>query len=398
MTPEKHHETDFEYRYTEAGGVIVTGCGGGGGEVRVPPVLGGRTVRGIGPGAFRFNEDATGVLLPDTLTAIGEGAFFGCRRLARVFIPRSVVRIDGNPFAGCDALAGIAVDPANPRFRVTDGVLWDADPVDPRVVCYPGGKTDASYTLPAGTGYVGKQAFFGNCHLQRVALSDDVGAIQTEAFSQCAALREVVFPARLHRIGTMAFFRCPCLEEAILPDSLEELGIWAFAACGALSRVRLSKGLNRFSISAFRDCDRLRSLVVPEGVRELRIDDRAALPPGAGKAVWVPLSVERVENEDEWQGAGYTFHVPRSRLGLWSRRAFAGQDIRLRVKWDELAREGPTLRGRIRRWLWKLRWGLGPLCSRSGPWAKRRFRIVPIRDGEAGGPEDTENMKLTSGG
>ena len=239
MKADNYTENGFEYRLTEAGEAVITRCRSKQENIVIPETLGGYPVTGIGKGAFRSNKSASEVHLPGTLTSIEEQAFFGCSKLRQLYIPKSVIKIVGNPFAGCNNLAEIKAEPGNPRYQTIDGVLYDTDPMDPYIVCYPAGKPNPSYEMPAGVHYVGKYAFFGNSHLQKVVLCDDVGVIKAEAFAECAALREIVIPDSVRRIEELAFFRCKNLEEIQLPDSIEELGTWSLAECDDLARVRL---------------------------------------------------------------------------------------------------------------------------------------------------------------
>lgn len=396
MKDDYFSETGFEYRLTEAGEAVVTGCKSKRENVVIPEALGGCPVTIIDKAAFRLNTSASDIRLPDTLITIEEQAFYGCGKLKRMYIPQSVVDIAGNPFAGCHALTEIETEPGNPRYRTADGVLYDADPMDPHIVCYPAGNPDRSFDMPAGLYYVGEYAFFGNCHLRKVVLCDDVGTIKAEAFAECSALKEIVIPDSVRRIETLAFFRCRSLEEIQLPDSVEELGTWAFAECDALTRVRLSKGLTDYSISAFRDCNKLERLIIPHGVKNLLIDDHVSLPPGEEKVIQVPSSVEWVSNENGWEGGGYTFYVPRNRRYLWSYWTFAKQDVRYRVKRNELYWGRAILRKQAKWWLWKLKWCFFQLLYRwsSSPWG--RFKVVTIKDEEFEIPDEKIYNQLTS--
>ena len=395
MKADNYIKDGFEYRLTEAGEAVITRCRSKRESIVIPEALGGYSVAGIGKAAFRSNKSASEVHLPSTLTTIEEQAFFGCSKLRQLYIPKSVIKIVGNPFAGCNNLTEIKAEPGNPRYQTTNGVLYDTDPMDPHIVCYPAGKTNSSYEMPAGIYYVGEYAFFGNRHLQKVVLCDDAGAIKAEAFAECAALREIVIPDSVRRIEALAFFRCKNLEEIQLPDSIVELGTWSFAECDDLTRVRLSKSLTNYSISVFRDCDNLLRLVIPQGVKNLVIDDHVGLPPGEEKAIQVPPSVEWVSNENGWQGGGYTFYVPRSRRRLWSYWTFAKQDVRYRVKQNELYRGRTTLRKQAMWWFWKLKWCFSKLLHRwaSSPWGG--YKVVTIKDEESEIADKKVNDQLT---
>jgi lactocepin len=78
----------------------------------------------------------------------------------------------------CD-LSKIDLSPANPFFRLIDGVLFSAD--GRTLVLYPQGRTDKKYVVPNGVVEIGPYAF-SSAKLQTIAFPDGVVKIGDEAF------------------------------------------------------------------------------------------------------------------------------------------------------------------------------------------------------------------------
>ena len=111
--------------------------------------------------SYAFSRSAlTTVAIPEGLTSIAEGAFENCVALTSLTIPSSVTSIDENPFSGCDNLSDIIVEANNQNYSSLDGVLFDKNMKT--IICYPGGKSDTTYTIPAGVTTIGDRAFKGS--------------------------------------------------------------------------------------------------------------------------------------------------------------------------------------------------------------------------------------------
>lgn len=110
------------------------------------------------------------VTVPEGVEAIGEGAFCDCAFISSVNIPASllgmltyfelpVIKLLGEfaAFNGCSSLSEINVDINNKNHTSIDGVLFDKKMT--RLLCYPAGKKNISYTIPEGVKKVEDYAF-----------------------------------------------------------------------------------------------------------------------------------------------------------------------------------------------------------------------------------------------
>lgn len=144
-------------------------------------------VTSIGPEAFQSTNLAS-ITIPDSITSIGNNAFYQCTALTNAPIPASVTNIGAAIFYQCTNLTAITVDPQNPAYSSTNGVLFNQSQTV--LVQYPSGAS-GSYTVP-----------------------NTVTNIGTEAFSYCPGLISVIIPSNIISLGLSAFADCRALNSA----------------------------------------------------------------------------------------------------------------------------------------------------------------------------------------
>lgn len=120
----------------------------------------GDTVVGIAAYAFRNCTFLTGIELPPAVRTIGAYAFYGSS-LCAIDIPDSVYSIGEYAFCGCYSLTAIKVSPENTNYSDDGGVLMNKS--RDSIICYPAGKGDNFYAIPAGVREIHTMAFY-NCN------------------------------------------------------------------------------------------------------------------------------------------------------------------------------------------------------------------------------------------
>jgi len=148
----------------------------------------GDTVTHIGVSAFLGSTTVKTVTLPTGLKTIGDYAFYESS-LESVLIPAEVESIGVGAFASCRALKSINVDSGNSRYSSLDGVLFSKD--KSRIICYPSGKTETSYTIRLGVSAIEAAAFLNCQYLETVKYNGqqkdwdkiDIGANNTSLTS-----------------------------------------------------------------------------------------------------------------------------------------------------------------------------------------------------------------------
>ncbi len=238
-------------------GVVITGYTGGVEAITIPATIGGTAVTAIGPKAFsgkRFRSIDLG-----SVSSIGEEAFANCDTLAQIILPDSVTNLGEQAFAECDGLRSImlgsglsdfptsAVQGCNRLTAITvsatsewmsseEGVLFSKDKT--MLICYPKGKSNASYTVPDDTAQIGRNAFRDATMLEELTIQGALTDIGEGAFSGCTGLKSVE-ASGLTYIGENAFFGCTGMETFDPGERLEFMGNHAFLGCDRLTEAHI---------------------------------------------------------------------------------------------------------------------------------------------------------------
>ena len=173
--------------------------------------------------------------IPSSVTKIEQEAFFGCSGLTAVTIPGSVTGMGSSAFSGCSGLKSIEVEGGNKNFCAAGGVLFTKDKA--ALICYPGGKTEESYTIPSSVTWIAWGAFSGCSGLQAVTIPEGVTTIEEYTFQTCVALKKVVIPSSVKTIEWCAFQDCSGLTTVTIPGSVTGIGASAFSGCSGLTEV-----------------------------------------------------------------------------------------------------------------------------------------------------------------
>jgi hypothetical protein len=165
-----HPNESFEYekRITSQGTFVrITGYRSDDAVVKIPEMIDGYEVVGIGSRSFAGNTTVTKVILPPTISYIGANAFSLCESLREINFPRSIMKIGDKAFSCCYSLK----------------------------------KVDLSNT--------------------------QVTELSRGCFDHCKTLQEIVFPQNLKTIRGRAMAGTP-LNRIVLPASVESIETGAF--------------------------------------------------------------------------------------------------------------------------------------------------------------------------
>ncbi len=219
-----------------------------------------RSVTSIGRDVFGGCTGLTSVAIPDSVTSIDGRAFQDCWSLTSLTIPNSVTSIESTAFQGCDGLTSITipasvmnigdgwafnasnltdiyVDSNNKNYVSVGGILFNLDKT--KLVCYPQGRTAASYAIPNTVKLIDGGAFSNCDSLTSVAIPNSVTSIGWGAFSGCKSLTGVTIPGNVTSIENDAFSNCPSLTSVTLPGSVTSIGNEAFYNCTSLTSLTI---------------------------------------------------------------------------------------------------------------------------------------------------------------
>lgn len=146
-------------------------------QVEIPAEIGGHPVTGLGAGAF--GPGVTAVALPASVTEIDPEAFHFASDLMRITA-------------------------AGDRYTADDGILYEGD----KLLCYPAGRTDKSFSIPRRVTALGGYAFSGVSALRSLRVPSSVKTLDGFAIYDCPALRTVVFDGAPTGLGMGCLWDC----------------------------------------------------------------------------------------------------------------------------------------------------------------------------------------------
>ena len=231
-------------------------------SVRIP-----NSVVSVGQFAFQGCSGMTSITIPNSVTSIGSYAFGWCSGLTSITIPDGVSSIDEFVFYGCTALQSIEVEDGNPAVCSVDGVLFNKEKT--KLLSYPAGATQTSYTVPESVTWIEPLAFSYSQHLRVVTLTDYVTELGYSAFYECKSLEEVRLPSGLKTLANYLFGNCQRLKSVTIPQGVTYLGLKAFYCCTSLTSVTMPESITSTDYSVFEGCTSLESVTLSPNLSKI---------------------------------------------------------------------------------------------------------------------------------
>ncbi len=192
-------------------------------------------LQSIGDWAFSGCSSLTNITIPNNIKSIGEYSFSICSGITSITIPNAVTNIGKNAFDLCSNLENITVSADNLYFTSTGGVLYDKD--KSRLIKYPAGKSNSTFTVPNSVANIESSAFHNCTNLESIIFEENskLKNIGEEAFSGAASLKAITLSNSVESIGSWAFENCLSLTNITIPDSVIWIDEYAFYNCTDLT-------------------------------------------------------------------------------------------------------------------------------------------------------------------
>lgn len=258
-----------------------------------------------------FNKDMTTLIqyplgnaaesytIPDGVTTISEMAFYNCQYLTSVTIPASVTTISIDVFANSESIESITAVAENPNYASVDGVLFDKAMT--KLIQYPAGKKNSTYTIPDGVTTIGTCAFESNTYLTTLNISEGVTTIEESALQYCTALTDVTIPKSMRTIGDFAFFQCDALTNITILEGLTTIGVGVFMDCGAIKSITLPESVTLIEDGTFYNCAAL-EYVICKSVTPPTITESAFPDTDKNTPIYVPAeSIDSYKSAVGWR-------------------------------------------------------------------------------------------------
>jgi len=244
------------------------------GEIIIPSVVNGYTVKEIGEYAFENCQSITSVTIPEGMTTIGWCAFTGCTSLMTIDIPSTVNEIAGLAFYNSTSLVNVSL-PEGLQV-LADHAFCNAESIESITVpstvqaiglgVFKGCKNLKSVRIQEGVSSIGESSFKDCTNLISISIPNTVTSIGSEAFENCSKLEEIVLPGMITTIGYMTFYGCSSLESIKIPDKVTTIDHSCFANCESLQAVDLPEGVETIEAGVFNGCISLKEMTFPSTI------------------------------------------------------------------------------------------------------------------------------------
>ncbi len=232
----------------------------------------------IGQGAFQ-ESGLQSITLPRGVTDIGVEAFYKCKNLSYITVENGNTKFSAKDgvlfksiinnqyrqllyypankagttyqieedvhdmnkyaFVCCSNLQEITVEEGNTKFVAENGILFNESKKS--IICYPGGKTETSYTIPSNVTSIGEFAFIGARNLKKIEVdsenenfSSENGILYNKDLNKIICYpagktdTQYRIPLKVKEIGTRVFEECPTLEKIIVHGLITKVNKLAF--------------------------------------------------------------------------------------------------------------------------------------------------------------------------
>lgn len=249
----------------------------------------------IGLQCFTYCSGVSEIALPSTVEVIGDMAFWSSGLSGEITVPASVKEIGVAPWRSLTEVTSINVADGNENYVSVDGVLYTKDMA--KVITYPAGKTDTSFTLPETVKVITAQSMRNNPNLTTLVMPEGLEEIGDQALAS-SALTSIDLPSTVSIIGSAAFFNgrnlttftvadgnqwfraqdnflieestdkivcaLPVMGAVTIPEGIKEVGDYAFWSY-PVTKVTFPSTMVKTGKASFADNEMLKTVEFNEG-------------------------------------------------------------------------------------------------------------------------------------
>ena len=250
ITNSDLRECQVGYTYEKKKGTRVAIDKSTSGEITIPDVVNGYTVKKIGDYAFYECKNLTKVNLPSSVKSFGKNAFYDCINLEPFELPSDLTYISEGMFTGCKLFVNITLP-----STVTSIGSYAFN-----------GCTNLESINTENVKSIGSYAFYGCSKLTSICIPVGTTSISQGAFEKCSSLSAINIPEGVTSIGINAFTGCRSLKEITIPGTVHNMetwdNCWAFSGCSGLQTIILKKGVSVLGNNTFASCYNVERVIV----------------------------------------------------------------------------------------------------------------------------------------
>ncbi|MBR5727401.1 MAG: leucine-rich repeat protein [Muribaculaceae bacterium] len=249
----------------------------------------------LGDGAFNGCTALQGITLPSTLTHIGMECFLENTQMQSIYLGAGIKEL-GESFMAKTGITTINLDPANPYFKLVDGVLYSMN----GLILYAApmqGLTE--YTVPDGTTAIYGGAFWGS-QIVNITLPESMLVLDDYAFCQ-SPLANINLPNGITYLGEQVF-AATNLTEVVLPENAPYIQDGEFAGCTKLRKLTFPSSILQVYNHAFMNCSNLTITALGSNPPEIMdyYDDWDEPFYNASVTVYVPKGAKSAYQAADW--------------------------------------------------------------------------------------------------
>ena len=269
--------SDFTYSQSTAG-ITITKYSGTEEIVEIPAEIGGVSVTSIAARAFRNCTTIKQLTIPHGVVSIGNETFKGCENLEELYYNCSLTSLGTNVFSDCSnlktvyigeqvtgipvnanndcygpAVEAFIVDDKNPNYKSEEGVIYrKLDDENYRIILYPVGKKEITFSIPTKVTEVSQYAMSGNPNVSEIIIEGNGTVIKSSAIYNLSGLETISLNGVFSSIEKSSIESCKNLKTVNINTDIS-VTYTIFSDCDNISQINIGKNVSVFDTDNYGD-------------------------------------------------------------------------------------------------------------------------------------------------